>query len=98
MNRLLFISPEAEAEVGEAREWYDARADGLAAAFMRAVDACFAMIEREPEAFPVVHRDLRRALLRRFQYAVIYRVLEGEILIVACIHTSRDPERWQSRD
>lgn len=97
MNRLLFLSPEAEAELSEAQVWYGARAEGLAESFMRAVDVCFAVIEREPEAFRVVHRGLRRALLRRFPDAVIYRIREEDILIVAVFHTSRDPKDWQFR-
>ena len=46
--------------------WYNEQGHGLADEFRRSVDACLAVIQRHPEAFPKVHRDLRRALLRRF--------------------------------
>lgn len=46
--------------------------------FLRAVDACYAAaIERWPEASPVVYKDVRRALLRRFPYLVYYTATCG---------------------
>jgi hypothetical protein len=52
------------------------------------VDACLAAIERNPTAYAVVHKQVRRALLRRFPYGIFYLV-EGETIIaLACFHGS----------
>jgi plasmid stabilization system protein ParE len=61
---------------------------------LRAVDVAFAEIARMPERYPLVHREARRVLLRRFPYFVATPDL---ISIVACMHARRDPRRWEER-
>jgi plasmid stabilization system protein ParE len=92
-----FVEPEAEGELREAVDWYEARARGLGKEFLRAVRAVFALIERNPEQFPCVQGEIRRGLVRRFPYAVYYVLDTDQISVIACIHTRRHPRRWQSR-
>jgi plasmid stabilization system protein ParE len=40
---------------------------------------------------------VRCALVRRFPYAVYYRVEPERIVVIAVFHTKRDPGVWQSR-
>jgi hypothetical protein len=47
--------------------------------------------------YPTVFGNARRAVLRRFPYSVIYVVRDDELVIAACIHSGRDPIRWQKR-
>jgi plasmid stabilization system protein ParE len=47
--------------------------------------------------YPVVHEDYRRALVRRFPYAVFYQRYETTAWILAVFHTSRDPNKWRQR-
>ncbi|MCB1006864.1 MAG: type II toxin-antitoxin system RelE/ParE family toxin [Acidimicrobiales bacterium] len=91
--RVRFL-PEAEADLRDAYGWYDEQEHGLADEFLRTVDGCLAAIVRHPEAFPVVHRHLRRALLRRFPYGVFYLVGSDEVVVVGCLHAARDPKPW----
>jgi hypothetical protein len=63
---------EAETEIAEAVDWYEARGRGLGAAFLRALDAALAAVQRNPAAHPVVFGRARRALLRRFPYSLVY--------------------------
>ena len=95
--RLLF-RPEARTELQDAQAWYEARSVGLGSEFARAVSALLGAITRMPEAFPVADPPLRRALMRRFPYALIYAVAKGEIVIVACQHHRQHPDRWRGRD
>jgi plasmid stabilization system protein ParE len=88
---------EAEAEIAEAAHWYERRAVGLGAEFVRSVDACFAIISRQPDIFPVVYRQTRMALLRRFPYLVIYRVFPDFVSVVAVVHGRRHPRHWKTR-
>ncbi len=44
-----------------------------------------------------VYKDARCALLRRFPYAIYYRVKRDRIVVIAVFHSSRDPREWQSR-
>lgn len=49
------------------------------------------------EAFARVHHEIRRVRLRRFPYAIYYRILSDEIVVLAVMHGRRQPRRWQSR-
>jgi toxin ParE1/3/4 len=91
------LTPEAEADLAEAHAWYQQRRHGLGDEFLRSVDAALAAMERLPEAYPAVHRDIRRALLRRFPYALFYRLVGGEVLVIGCFHAARDPKSWRTR-
>lgn len=89
--------PAAAADVEEAYRWYEERRAGLGEEFLAAVQGTLESIMANPELYPVVHRQTRRALLRRFPYGLYYRVVQGQVVVVACMHASRDPRRWQSR-
>jgi hypothetical protein len=59
-------------------------------------------IEERPERFSRLEtiktkRDIRRGLLRRFPYSVVYEVLPDEVIILAVAHTSRRPRFWIKR-
>ena len=41
--------------------------------------------------------DIRRALLRRFPYALFFRIVDDAVFVMACFHSSRDPRIWQHR-
>jgi len=48
--------------------------------------------------FPVVYKSIRRALLHRFPYALMFVIEADETLtVIACFHGSRDPAHWQKR-
>lgn len=50
------------------------------------------------EACLVLHCATRRALIpQRFPYGLFYRIYGDTIVIVACMHAKRDPQRWQRR-
>jgi plasmid stabilization system protein ParE len=35
--------------------------------------------------------------LRRFPYSLFYRIIDDQVIVVACMHGRRHPRRWQSR-
>ena len=93
----LIIRPEAEEELVDSIDWYEARSAGLGADFLRCVDVCLERIKRQPESYPVVHRGARMGLVRRFPFLVIYRVGDNLISVVAMFHAKRDPSEWKAR-
>lgn len=97
MTLRLVVRPEALEEISEAAAWYEGRAAGLSAEFLRALDAGLASIERNPLQYPTVRKPLRRALLRRFPYSLIFSASDEEIIVVACAHWRQDPRRWYRR-
>jgi plasmid stabilization system protein ParE len=94
--RLVF-RPEAEAELLGARAWYEGERVGLGAIFAAAVETTVTAILQNPLAYPRVKGDTRRALVRRFPYAVYFRPIGDEIIVLAVMHGRRPPRRWRSR-
>jgi plasmid stabilization system protein ParE len=85
---------EVGRDLAGAYGWYEEQRAGLGEEFLAAVDASFDAIERFPEAFRRVHGEVRRANISRFPYAVFYRIDPRYVLVLAIIHTSRDPTLW----
>jgi len=50
-----------------------------------------------PEMHPIIHKNYRRALVRRFPYAVFYEYANDLVTVYSIFHTSRDPQKWQQR-
>jgi len=70
---------------------------GLAEEFLQSLDRLIDMISDFPEGFPIVHQDIRRALLKRFPYSVLFRIKENHLIIAGCFHSRRNPKSGQSR-
>ena len=47
--------------------------------------------------YAVVYEGFRRALIRRFPYAVFYELSETTVTVFGVFHTSRDPQKWRQR-
>jgi toxin ParE1/3/4 len=94
----VIFSPRARAELIDAQDWYENEAPGLGRSFRAAVDAVVQRMSASPRQFPVIHKNVRRALLRRFPYALMFVIEADETLtVIACFHGSRDPVHWQKR-
>jgi len=83
--------------MNEAYQYYEDKAEGLGMEFLRAVDACFSAMERHPRMYQVVHKEVRRALLRRFPYGIFYLIEDTKLVVIACFHANRNPKHWQRR-
>jgi plasmid stabilization system protein ParE len=91
------FSPAAEADIGDAVDWYEARSPGLGARLLSEIGALEARLAANPLQFPPLYRGTRRASLRRFPYILVFRVTDEDVGVLAVFHTSRDPRRWRSR-
>ncbi|HQU42475.1 MAG: hypothetical protein B7Z73_08920 [Planctomycetia bacterium 21-64-5] len=89
--------PDAEAELTEAALYYDQRVPGLGDSFLRAFESALAEIEKQPQWWPIVEGDLRYRSLRRFPYAVYYRIVDDELRILVVKHHKRHPDYWRYR-
>jgi len=95
MKRTLVVTPEAEAEIDQAKEWYLSQSRLAATRFRDAVEVALETIERNPEQYQVVHRQTRRVLLEEYPYALFYTLTETQVTVVSCFHTARDPKLWR---
>ncbi|MCC7493135.1 MAG: type II toxin-antitoxin system RelE/ParE family toxin [Fimbriimonadaceae bacterium] len=97
MTRRVEFGPAAEAELLEAAAWYAEHGPNLPRQLRREVQEAVRAIREQPERFPLLHQDIRRCLLRRFPYALLYRATHDLVVIVAVMHLSREPGYWQER-
>ena len=91
-----FLLP-AEEEMTEASVFYEAATSGLGADFLDEVGRVINILREHPELGRPVGRGLRRALLHRFPFSLIYSVEVGAVLIVAVAHQRRRPDYWRNR-
>ena len=98
MKRLeLVVRPEALDDLRAVMRWYDDHRLGLSMEFMLRFEAAVDSIAVRPRSFPIRSRRVRRALLRRFPYAVYFRIDPTEIVVLAVAHTARSDWAWKRR-
>lgn len=68
------FNPLAEQELNDAAQYYELESTGLGAALLTEVQRCCDGIVEHPDAGPAVHGAIRRRLVSRFPYAVLYRI------------------------
>lgn len=93
----LIFAPEADQDLAETYDWYEARRFGLGETFLTSVDAAIKAILRQPEMHRMMHEKYRRGLVRRFPYAVFYEFNDNTVTVYGILHTSRDPNKWRQR-
>jgi plasmid stabilization system protein ParE len=97
MSLPLVFPAEVKGEVDDACAWYERQREGLGEEFLAEVEEVLNRVQQNPEAHAVIYRGVRRALVRRFSYAVYYRLDPTRIEVIAVQHSKRDPTRWRSR-
>lgn len=91
--------PLAEQELIDASAYYEEQRSGLGLEYLEEVERAVNFLIRYPEAGSIVRGSIRRLILPRFSYSLLYRVLEnGKLRILAVAHHKRKPEYWVSRE
>ena len=83
--------PAALIEYSEAVQYYTQNRIALAQAFIDAVENTIYRIRESPTTWQIIDEDVRRCMTRKFPYGILYTVEEDEILILAIMHCSREP-------
>jgi len=95
VSRPALLTRAADRDIEEAARWYERRGGtSLADAFIAAVRTTLDRIEQFPDAYPVLHRETRRAFVSRFPYMLLFSPRADRIHVLRCFHTSRDLARW----
>ena len=87
----------AKIEFEEAAVWYGEKGPGLGDEFIREIDQAIANAAAASQRYPVVFGDIRRAVARRFPFAVYFRVRSDALVVLAVFHGRRNPTIWQRR-
>jgi plasmid stabilization system protein ParE len=97
----LTFDRHALAELSDAADWYEQQRSGLAIEFLHEADLVFTHVRERPLLFPRLtlcpDLDLRRALLKRFPFAVVFVPLDVEVRVLAVAHNKRREGYWLGR-
>lgn len=87
----------AQQELDDAVDWYNEQADNLGKEFLDELDRAVKRSVAFPMSCPEIEPGLRRCLLARFPYGLVYS-LEGDmVVVVAVAHLHREPRYWADR-
>lgn len=89
--------PEALAEYADTVQYYTAERVELAQAFINAVENAIYRVRKSPTLYALIDEDLRRCMIHKFPYGIIYTIEPDYILILAIMHCSREPRYWENR-
>jgi toxin ParE1/3/4 len=97
LSREIGFHPEARAELAHAMEFYEAQAVGLGAEMVGEVEAAVESISVMPKAVAQELAGVRRKVLRRFPFIVVYEVLPEQVTVLAVMHQRQKPGYWKVR-
>jgi plasmid stabilization system protein ParE len=88
---------DAEEELDEAFAWYESQKIGLGFQFIDEFNSAMKRILSFPLSYPFLEKDVRRCLIKRFPYGIVYGIHNDTIVIVAVAHLHRQPSYWIER-
>lgn len=89
--------PEAAEEFEAAVAWYEERENGLGIDFAAEVNAAIRRAVAMPEAWALLTENIRRVLVSRFPYGVLYAQQDDGLIVLAVMHLRREPGCWMPR-
>ena len=89
----VILSEQAQEELLDAEEYYNIQKENLGYEFKSLVNESITLIERSPLLYPVIDDPIRRKILRRFPYSILFFIDEVEnlILVISISHQHRKP-------
>jgi len=94
----IVVHPAVLLEAAEARDYLNARMEGLGDDLISSFEEVMKRIEVMPETGGTVAHGVRRMLMRRFPYAVFYRIHTDRIHILSLAHHRCRPGYWMKRE
>jgi plasmid stabilization system protein ParE len=95
--RSVEFHPDAQNEFISAAHFYEGQTEGLGLDFIATVQRAYERLREFPRSGAQFGRRLRRLLVPKFPYGLLYRVEPNRIYIIAVMHLHRRPRYWRSR-
>ena len=98
----LITLPPARREIRSAFAWHERQRPGAGHRFLAELSGKLLLIEGQPRLFsqvtlPGLPNEVRRAVLQKFPYSVVYEVKGGDVFVLAIAHAKRRPNYWLNR-
>jgi hypothetical protein len=93
------IEPEAFDDIQKAVDYYNLKQYGLGKKFFDNVDKQFDFLKKNYTAHEIRYDDIRCMKVKKFPYAIHYRVLSQQetISIKAVFCSYQNPDKWEQR-
>lgn len=78
----------------DAIAFYEIELAGLGLRFKEEIKSSIFRIKEHPEAWSIERSEVRKALLHRFPYKILYAIEKDKIIILAIAHQHRKPNYW----
>ncbi|MDI1308403.1 MAG: type II toxin-antitoxin system RelE/ParE family toxin [Methylotenera sp.] len=89
--------PEAAQELEEAALYYEDCQLGLGKQLTLEIETAVNLITAFPQAWTIIEPPVRRVLVRRFPFGLLYTISHHDIYILAVMHLNREPRYWKNR-
>lgn len=97
MEYTIYLRKEAESDLTEAFEYYESCRENLGSDFVLCIEESLSRLSKNPKLNRKIHKDVRRALVKRFPYGVFYIVKDLDITVIGILHARKKPTQWQVR-
>jgi len=89
--------PAAQRELDEAADFYDLESTGLGSEFIDDVERAVVQVRDHPAAAPIALEPVRKQVVAKFPYSVVYSVIDDTVVVLAVAHHRRRPFYWRHR-
>jgi plasmid stabilization system protein ParE len=97
MTWVIAFHEAAARELADAASFYEAECPGLGRTFLAEIEVALQLLKQFPEASPLLRGRLRRKVLPRFPYMLLYSLQADQIRILVVAHEKRRPFYWYGR-
>ena len=87
----------AEFELNDAAVFFESKTAGLGVRFLSAVEKAVAEIQQHPQSSPIILKEIRRKLVRKFPFSIMFTIKPDQIRILAVANQKRRPFYWRAR-
>ena len=88
----------AKRELDDAIHFYEMEFEGLGKGFLEEVKKAVVRISEYPKAWSVERGEVRKCLLHRFPYKLLYSIERDHVYVMAVAHLHRKPDYWVERN
>jgi len=93
----IVFSKYARLELDDATQFYELEYQGLGQRFKQEIKRAVIRIAEYPKAWSIERVEIRKCLLHKFPYKILYSIEEDHVFIIAIAHQHRKPDYWMDR-
>ena len=94
---ILEFHPEVEEEISYSYHWYEEKSKGLGNKSISEIQNSLERIKANPRANQIVEKEIRRSLISKFPFGILYATENDTVYVLAVMHLKKKPFYWLNR-